>query len=319
MRKNYTVLLMFFVLLGIGCTKSNNTTIETEQVETKTRTQNETIVFNGVDYQISNGMLHFLTFDHYEQLFTMKDLNKLYEFANQVNNAEAMISYVETITDVQKKHELGFVGNIINEQGFIKIDVYTLLLDFTSRKVFATRYGNTNDLLSAKNGTQVTNVHEFSMDENDVIEELRDMKTRGIFCKDRWAESKNLWTDPELITKYAVLGIPRTLQANVRYSKGGIYFELQTESYCPQWAMLGGSENIKRNLNWNYSWIRRCGKSESGSGSSSNTQSIPAITQRFFKVVYGNPRALKHYYLSATITSPNSAIPGDSRTVTITD
>jgi hypothetical protein len=158
------------------------------------------------------------------------------------------------------------------------------------------------------------------MDEHDVIEELQAHKTRGILCKDRWAKRNNDWTNI-LYTNVMVPGyINATLQANAKYSKSGIYFELQTESYCPQWGNIGGTGIVvPRKLNYVYSWERRCGTNGSGNITSNCTHSFGAVNNRCLIVVYGNVRALKHYYLSSTISSTNSVPAGDSRTVTISD
>lgn len=317
------IILAIFTLtiLASSCQKTE-TSVDPNPIEQKVtaRSGDDIITFNGVEYQITNGMLNFTSFEQYENLFAVDDPNLLDEFANQVYNSTEMTSYLESIDDEEVKARIGFIGMIVNENGLIKIDDYNILLDFDTRNVFATSEGSTDDLILAKNGEVHENVYPFSMDENDVIDELVAKKTRGIFCKDRWATQKNQWTSNLPTTVYISWGVYANMQANVRYTASGIYFEMQTESYCPEWSLLLGSTiTVPRNLSWTYSWRRRCGTSGSGSGSSTQTQSTGAVNNRFRVVVYGNIRALKHYSLQATITSPRSVVPNDSRSVAISD
>lgn len=68
-----------------------------------------------------------------------------------------------------------------------------------------------------------------------------------------------------------------------------------------------------------YSWERRCGTSGSGSNTNSCIQSVCAVNNRCRIVIYGNVRALKHYSLSATISSNRSIPASDSKSVSIAD
>jgi len=305
-------------IFTVACKKSIETIVEpSKQITKTTRSVDGTIRFNNNDYLISNGMMNFTTFTQYENLFEVLDANNLTEFAYMVEESDAIQSYNEAQSEESQQN---FIGSIVNDKGLIKIDVYTILLDFNSRSVYATRTGTVQDLLNAKNGKIASSVLSFSMDANDVIEELIEHKTRGLLCNARWAVSKNQWTGVLTTSVIVPVNVNATLQANVKYSSSGIYFELQTESYCPQWGNIGNTGTVvPRSLYYSYSWERRCGTSGSGSHTTSCTQSVGAVNNRCRIVIYGNVRALKHYSLSATISSNGSNPASDSKSVSIAD
>jgi hypothetical protein len=216
--KNVISIFLLSTLFAIACNKSSIEADITKQEKEKLRTSSEQLSFNGVDCQIQQGILQFPTFEHYTSLFDVKEISTLQEFANQVKNSSAMVSYVESITDDNMKSELEIIGSFVNSDGIIKIDAFTLLLDFEARKVFALQQGSINDLLDAKNGNVGNNVFSYSMDNADVIEELQSKKTRWSLCFERYAKNKIKYIDsPEFKTTVIASGIPATLQAIVRY------------------------------------------------------------------------------------------------------
>ena len=316
--KRYFIAILSVAIFTVACKKSIETIVEpSKQITKTTRSVDPIIRFNNNDYLISNGMMNFTTFTQYENLFEVLDANNLTEFAYMVEESDAMQSYNEVQSEELKQN---FIGSIVNDMGLIKIDVYTILLDFNSRIVYATRTGTAQDLLNAKMGNIASFLLSFSMDANDVIEELIEHKTRGILCNERWAASKNQWTGVLTTSVIVPVNVNATLQANVKYSSSGIYFELQTESYCPQWANIGNTGTVvPRSLYYSYSWERRCGTSGSGSNTNSCIQSVGAVNNRCRIVIYGNVRALKHYSLSATISSNRSIPASDSKSVSIAD
>ncbi len=110
-----------------------------------------------------------------------------------------------------------------------------------------------------------------------------------------------------------------TLQAGVSYTSAPLSYQLKVQSYSPTWAQ-NGTNVLPRTLSWSYWWQKRC-NSASGSGnpSSTSTQSSGAPNNTYINIIYGSGNALKHYGLSATITSPSSQIIGDSKSTSITD
>jgi len=228
-----------------------------------------------------------------------------------------MVSMNETLDNEQKKD---FIGSIVNEMGIVKIDVYTILLDFDAELVYATRYGSIQDLMLAKSGQTVDGVFSFTMNENDVISELEELKTRGVFCSDRWAVKQTGWSQNLQTNVLNPGNATCPIQAGVEYKKYGVYFQLSAESYVTNWAtLLGTSTVVSRKLAWTGNWTRRCGTSSSFSGSSTSTQTWHAVCNRYRVIVYGNVRALKSYSIRATITSPNSVPANDSKAITISN
>lgn len=272
-------------------------------------------------------MLIFSSFSEYENLYEVDDANTLQEFGERVRNSTAMTSYIESITNEDEKDKLSFIGSIVNEQGLMKVDVYTILLDFNAERVFATRYGTVQDLLNAKAGNIATNVLQFTMNEHDVIEELVEHKTRGIICNAPWAPHKsgNINSDP-LKTK-VLLGAPDQNPAgdkkcelfiSVEYGKYGVYFELRSK-YWPTAQVAANNVWPPYSFTTTYSWTRRCGNSGSGGQTYGfNGATMYGVTPAQTKyLAYGNVRALRNYNLTATVYSAQSVIAGEFRQISI--
>ena len=165
--------IISIALFSLACNKKNE--IANEQIKNsntiKTRSTSGSFAFNGVDYRVENGILNFETFDKYENVVNTESRSVLLEFANKVEATNLIATYYSSIIS-ENKDQYEFIGKILNRDGFIKIDAFLILIDFKNSKVFAQKNGNTNDLISTQNGTSVTGVLTFPIEE-DVIEELK--------------------------------------------------------------------------------------------------------------------------------------------------
>ncbi len=221
-----------------------------------------------------------------------------------------MESMTETeLTDV-KKDELHIIGKLVNSDGVIKIDIFNILLDFENNKVYATSKGTIQDLINAKNGNIISTVFPFSMQENEMLDELIHIKYRGVFCQESYATSKCKLG--ELITTATVSSNPTKVvkfNTGVKYSQWGIYYELNGEwsTTIDNFGSGVGFNWVKHDLSIVWTWQRRC---SSVSGNSSYSENHPnsffANGTSFKKLIYSNVRALKHYNLTFTISSPIS-------------
>jgi hypothetical protein len=327
--KKLIMAILSIAIFTVACKKAQ-TIVEpnnTSNGPTKTRTTEDNITFNGQTYRIQNGMLNFSTFSEYENLYEVEDANTLQDFAERVKNSTAMTSYVESITNEEEKDKLSYIGSIVNAQGLLKVDVYTLLLDFNAERVFATRYGTIQDLLNAKAGNVASNVIPFTMNEHDVIEELIEYKKRGIICNAPWAPAKNAHnTNNPLKTKVLLGSEDQNAQGDkkcelfirVEYGKYGIYFELRSK-YWPTAQVAANNVWPPYSFTTTYSWTRRCGNSGSGGQTYGfNGATMYGVTPAQTKyLAYGNVRALRNYSLTATVYSAQSLIANDSRQVSI--
>lgn len=314
--KKSLLLIAVSIFIGVSCTKQDDPmkiVKNPESTSTQREFEKDQIEFNDVTYQIADGMLTFTSFDEYENLFEVKDPNSLTEFGSAVEESEAMTSYNENLDEVEK---MGFIGSIVNGDGIFKVDAYLILLDFHGKMVFATDKGTIEDLLNAKKGDVSKDVLQFDMENRDVIEELRDHGSRGIFCNASWAPSDNQWSNLITTTVKDNNNVFAQIQTNVNYGKYGVYFEMKTESYSGNWASLSGI-TVPRNLNYNYSWERRCGTTGSGNYTTNCTQTWSAVCNRCVTLIYGNVRALKHYCLTSTLTSNKSNPVGASVSASI--
>jgi hypothetical protein len=309
--------LTIFAMVFLACNKPVTILDHVKNDRPATRGEEDNILFNNVSYTISDGMLKFESFAKYEQLFALEDMNQLQEFSSSVQNSNAMVSYTEKNINSSQKADLSFIGGIVNKDGIIKIDDYTLLLDFNNNLIYATKLTDTKRLIDAKSGLNSSDILTFPMAETDVIDELIIRKTRGILCTQTYAPSKVKFGSSILTT---VAGNQNTfvgLHNSVRYGQYGIYYELNSHvdadyvGTCIHFAPF--------NNQINYSWVRRC-SSVTGSGSPllANANTINCNSTGTMKcLVYGNVRALKNYNITATITSSVSTTPNQTVVVNI--
>jgi len=328
--KKLILAMTTIAIIAVACSKVQTKVEPTSTQTIKTTRGDANIRFNNVDYQIQNGILTFETFDKYENLFEVDDPTTLQPFADQVEHEVAMTSYTETSISSEQKDELHFIGKIVNEEGLIKIDVFTILLDFNRSEIYATKTGSIQDLINAKNGNIASNVFEMSMNETETIDELRELKTRGLFCKESYATSKYKEVSSNDGLKTSVLLGDEDQNAthdkkvelftSVRYSQYGLYYELNSK-YWPTSQVAANNINPPHTWVTTYWWQRRC---SSASGSATNTSSSATTVYGFSpavakNLIYGNVKALKHYNVTSTVSSSVSVPSGASKSVNIND
>lgn len=328
--KKLILAITTIAIIAVACSKVQTKVEPTTTQTIKTTRGDANIRFNNDDYQIQNGVLTFETFDKYEHLFEVEDPTTLQPFADQVEREGAMTSYTETSISPEQKEELHFIGKIVNEEGIIKIDVFTILLNFERSEIFATKTGSIQDLINAKNGKIASNVFQMSMEETETIDELRELKTRGLFCKESYATSKykEITSNDGLKTSVLLGDADQNathdakveLFTSARYSQYGLYYELNSK-YWPTSQVATNNINPPHTWVTTYWWQRRC---SSASGNSSNTSSSATTVFGFSPAVakcliYSNVKALKHYSVTSTISSSFSIPSGASKSVTISD
>ena len=289
-----------------------------------TRSVDEEIDFNGATYLISNGMLNFTTFGHYEQFFNVEDPNNLNEFGEMVKSSQAMTSYNEIVNG---EKEEDFIGNIVNEMGLIKIDAFTILLDFDAKMVYSTQHGTVRNLIGAKAGISSDLVFTFTMDEHEVIDELIELKTRGIGCSAPWAQSGKvdninnpLKTSAPLSSKDATTANPNVnMYVEVCYAKYGIYFQLKSK-YWPTLQVATNNVWPPYSFTTTASWKRRCGSNGSfGQTLGFNGATMYGVSPATVKCnVYSNMRALSSYTIKGQVYSSLSVPAGDFRKAELT-
>jgi hypothetical protein len=317
-------------MVFVSCQKAKTTIESPSSNAVKNNRGVEYINFNDNIYSIKSGILTFETFDKYKQLFESTDPNTLQVFADLIEKSKSMLSYTETDLTPDQKDELHILGKLINSDGMIKIDIFTLLLNFKEKIIFATRYGTSQDLLNANNGKIPSNVYKLNMEDEETIDALLEIKTRGLFCKERYATSNSKVSSYMKTNVYSFINPtdnttkPLHIEAQVRYVQGGIYYELSARSWTEPQYYAGfpynnPSYNVPRTLTTNYTWKRRC-NSASGNGTNvmSNVYSVGSSVSYDSKfVIYNGWGALKNYNVSATLTSTASAIQNDSYIINI--
>ena len=306
--------IISIALFSLACNKKNE--IANEQIKNsntiKTRSTSGSFAFNGVDYRVENGILNFETFDKYENVVNTESRSVLLEFANKVEATNLIATYYSSIIS-ENKDQYEFIGKILNRDGFIKIDAFLILIDFKNSKVFAQKNGNTNDLISTQNGTSVTGVLTFPIEE-DVIEELKIYKTRGLFCNDAWQQSFDIphtgGTFPTNLvsnqnTPGGTIQMQVFINTSVKYWPAGIYFELNSRVVVtPAGNPLA---TAPFSYTTTYSCKRRCGNSFSGT----STRTF-ANASNDKNVMYWNTRALRQGFTSISSTvSSTASIPAN--------
>jgi hypothetical protein len=306
-------------LIFVACKKAT-TILEPNQVKKtkKTRTNIDSILFNNHYYHIVDGMLQFKSIDEYDNLFGTEnediDPSLLQQFADNVKESDAMNTYWESRNLPLDSIHYSFIGNIVNQNGIIRIDDYLLLLDFVHEKVFITVANNVQGLLNAVQGNVASNIEIFTM-KDDVASEIRTRK-KGWLCKERYAKLdqygqslqtlSQVWY-PGPINAYGIV----SLSHEVRYASYGIYYELFSRVVAV--PVPYATEYFK--FVTTYSWVRRC-SNKTGGWTYTDDFTGSAIDHCKRKC-YSNVRALKHYDIKSTLTSPSA--PGLTNIVQIQD
>jgi hypothetical protein len=306
--KKLIMAILGIAIFTISCNKSNELVTNPTNITgtIKTRSSSGIINFNGNDYRVDNGILNFETFYKYENIVNTESRESLIEFANLVEQANLFYNYNSIVSD-DEKEQFEFIGKLINKDGFIKIDAFLILVDFPSKKVYAQKNGNTSDILSAKNGTSIQSVLAFSIEE-DVIEELKIYKSRGLFCNDAWQQSFDVphtgGTFPTNLvsnqnTPGGTIQMQVFINTSVKYWPAGIYFELNSRVVVtPAGNPLA---TAPFSYTTTYSCKRRCGNSFSGT----STRTLNTSNDK--NVMYWNTRALRQGYTSISSTVSSSA------------
>lgn len=308
--KNILLAIFSIALFTVACKKSTYTleTKNSESTKKKRTSIRDSVFFNNHYYHIADGMLQFETIDEYYNLYGTEiedtDPILLQEFADNVKKSNAINTYWEYKNFPIDSIQYSFIGNIVNQDGIIKIDDYLLLLDFENEKVFMTSNNNTQELLDAVNGDVSDNIEVFSMND-DIASKIMYKKKKGFFCKEYYADREHdgrsiqtlsqVWL--EEVQAYVLMAISH----EARYASYGIYFELFSRAVVVP-AVPYANDYFK--LYTTYTWERRCSSKTGGYTYTDDYTNVP--TTHYKRVCYGNLRALKHYYLRTILTSPSS-------------
>jgi hypothetical protein len=259
---------------------------------------------NGVQASVSNGILKFKSLEEYSAIYDVSEFAPIQNFANTVSTLPNFITYYATIPATnENKDQYAMLGKLLNENSIIQIGEFTILIDFEGAKVYAKSDGSTQELLAAKGGQSVIGMLTFDI-HDDVIEELKLKKTRGLFCSDPWFPAKHVSGGMALTAAWA--GEADFGHVCARYWPAGIYFELNSEV-----STTGSGSYFTHESTW--SWKRRCGKS--GAGTRIYTTPIKTIADKNF--IYYTVRALTSATVTAKFSSTKSTIPGKVVIVTL--
>ncbi len=316
--KKIILAIFSIALFSIACNKAKTTLEPSATKSIKTRKLEDNIPFNGHTYRIINGMLEFTSIEEYENLFGTETTDvspeSLQSFANLVKASSAMQTYWEYHNFPADSIQYSFIGNIVNHNGVIRIDDYLILLDFDHNKAFMTITNSELGLLQAVSGDIATDIEVHGMEE-DLIDIIIYAK-KGIFCKERYATKKHdglgmLTLSQTLLPPPNNVYVNNSLNSEVRYGVYAIYYELFSKvvvtpvPYATEYYTFVTS----------YSWERRCSSKTGGWTYTDDFTASPTDTEK--RTCYSNLRALKHYSINQTCTSPSA--PGSSITVNIAD
>ena len=270
--------------------------------------------FNSVNYQINEGVLEFATFADYENIANSEELTTLTEFAQTCENSNLLTNYYSGVTD-STKEQYEFLGKLLNSDGIIKIDEFLILIDFNASTVYAKKHGESVELINAKNGEDGNSVVSFAI-EDDVIEELKIYKTRGLFCSAQYqkkfcVDANSMKTNRTSVqqTPGGSITMPVFINTSVKYWPAGIYFELNSRVVVTP----AGNPLATAPFSYvtTYSCTRRCGNSFSGNSTKTFTNA-----SNHKNVMYWNARALKQgsTTIKSVVSSSASVPSGDTKT-----
>lgn len=318
--------LSIFATVFYSCNKSTNS-ISPTTITKKTRSASATFTFQGKTIAIENDRVKFASFDDYEYVANNSDQSELDEFITSLNNTGVLTSYNSIANHSNDDaFKFNFIGDIVNSQGIIEIDNFLVLLDFEASKVFASKTINVQNLLDAKNGTVNNDVSVFDMDE-DVIEELKIKKTRGLFCGDRHALGKT-HTSPKLETTARLTwkdcdtvhhDCRISLELNTNYCKYGIWFKLYSELQSKPWQTATSQRQPQWSFHTTFTFTKRCGPTVTGTDNQSAATCVNCGDLCVRKMAHTGTRSLKTYNITADAHSSESTTPGASITSSVAD
>jgi hypothetical protein len=289
------LILAASIILITSCTKTQQGTT-TNLIPKATRSESYAEI-NGVQASVTNGILKFKSLDDYSAIYEVSEFGPLQNFANAVSALPNFTTYYSTIPSTdENKDQFAMLGKLLNSNSIIRIGEFTILVDFGGSKVYAKTDGVTDEMLAAKAGQSIIGMLTFDI-HDDVIEELKLKKTRGLFCSDPWrpaqSDSRGM-AFKQVFSSDADWG---TLCA--KYWPAGIYFELNSKVTTTYSGSYFTHEST-------WSWQRRCGKS----GSGTRTYSTPIKMNTDKNFIYYNVRALTSGSVSAKLSSSNATTPG---------
>ncbi|MFM2192997.1 MAG: hypothetical protein RLZZ118_1954 [Bacteroidota bacterium] len=311
-------------LIFISCNKnqikqtSSNLSNQTKQ----TRSVSE-LTTNGITISSIDNVLSFSSISDYESIVNSENRQTLINFASDIENSGIISNYYSTVNG-EEKQQFEFLGKLLNTQGIIKIGEFLILIDFTNEKVFAKSDGSVSELLSAKEGTVIPNVLTFDI-KDDVIEELKIKKTRGLFCNDKYSTNhpsinkagiatnliSSQFVNPADLNQ-GTIDINVAVNGEVKYWPAGIYFELNSRIVVTPAGVPLATAPFSYTTVW--TWKRRCG---TNGGNSSTSAFLNASNDK--TVCYWNVRALTSYDIKETFSSTASVPSGVSKTIHVID
>jgi hypothetical protein len=312
MKKIIAITIFAFIaasLVFVSCKKDNISTIENAKSSKPTRLVEDYINFNQINYTISDGILKFSSLEEYENLFGNNTQPETEVFSNLVLGSPAIKTYYSTLdASNPQKGSLKFIGCIVNSDKIIKIGEFLILLDFESNYVYAETDGTLTNLNKAKNGEQVAGVYKFDMGE-DVIEELKLKKTRGLFCGAPWCIKGNKKVGGISIISSGNVGfdlfenIAHPFFLNGEYEKYGIWFQYIVRDVCSGFPI--DQMSGPRVTSGSGQFTRRCGNTVT------NTINLTSSLPFKHGLLYGNIRSLSKLdaTITMTTTSPGSGSP----------
>jgi hypothetical protein len=291
MKKIIAITIIAFIttsLIFVSCKKNQIDPVGITNTTKQTRAIEDNITYNNVVYNISDGILKFSSLTEYENLFGENTQPDTEPFSNLILNSPAIKTYYSTIPNSNTaKSNLKFIGSIINSDKVVKIGEFLILLDFESDKVYAKTDGTLAELNNAKNGQSVAGVLKYDMGD-DVIQELKLKKTRGLFCNANWC-GKGRLGDNSLLISFNSGGNnfnhPHVVSGN--YQKYGIWFNYWAETFVDGFPNSFSAIAGSRSMSASGSFTRRCGNTVNNTASHGNS-----FTAYIDKLMYGNVRSL---------------------------
>ena len=273
--------------------------LEKEIIHTEKESITKGHIINNIDIKINNNILEFNSKNDFYSLFDNIKYEELESLINRLAKDENFISYSESNPNFSENESM-LIGNLISNQGIIKIGDYYLLLDFENKYVYATKRLSASDFI-ANYTTNTSDVYKIHMDTEtfEAIDEIENQNVSrgGLFCRQRYARRKEKSGYSELAPG-TWSGFSTSVQGRVKYLSYGIYYELQSAVIVHQ----NGISKAKYSYTTDYYCERRCSK-KTFSGNNITRNYLNTLKMSTANRMYWNPRALKGYRISCKVTS----------------
>lgn len=286
----------------------------------------------GINCKVEDGVLTFNTIEEFEQLEQLEQSGRTNEFIENLRRLKNFFSYNQShFTD----RSLDFIGDIVNIDGLIKIENYSIKLDFKKRLVFVSSQLSGQELNFINVTDLPPGVECYTMDE-DVLSEIKNKKSRGILCRDRYAKGKDLedGIQGKTIIDFYVQpiggntnGVPSLVSAPeswivyVEYCPTGLWYKMWSECWAAPANTYGYFGRGPIDMYTSFWCQRRCGKEIAGQSLFNNVPQTSGGPAK--RVVYSSPRGLKHYWITAKIVVDASRLApwvgSNDKTIGISD